>query len=330
MRPSAELIVVPIPALKFLWFALGLVWLAGPSVLAAQPVRERLYTLGPGDQIIVRVPDLKEIPDDPVQVDPQGYISLPLIGRVEARGKTLDQLEAELKQILRKYLKDPEVTVAISEFRSQPVSVFGAVQRPGVIQLHGPRTLWEVISEAGGLTNDAGATVKIMRRLEEGELPLPGARIDESGRYSVAEIDVKSVIEMTNPEQNILVRPHDVITVSQANIVYVVGRVQKPGGFVTKGSLSVLEALSLAGGFAPNAAPTKARILRRKPGTDERIEIAINLKDLLKGKIEDMTLKPDDILFVPYSGFREFSRQAAAASLAVATGIAIYRVGLDR
>lgn len=311
------------------WWA-GWVLLLATSVAWGQPAQLSLYTLGPGDQIIVRVPDLKEIPDDPVQIDPQGYVSLPLIGRIEARGKTLEQLEGELKLRLRKYLKDPEVTVAISEFRSQPVSVFGAVQRPGVIQLHGPRTLWEVISEAGGLTNDAGATVKIMRRLDEGELPLPGARVDETGRYSVAEIDVKSVIEMSNPEQNILVRPHDVITVSQANIVYVVGNVQKPGGFVTKGSLSVLEALSLAGGFTPHAAPEKARILRKKPGSEERVEIAVNLKQLLKGKIEDMTLKPDDILFVPHSGFREFAGRAAAASLAVATGVAIYRVGLDR
>jgi polysaccharide export outer membrane protein len=288
---------------------------------------ERMYHLGPDDQIIVRAVDVEEFPDQPVRIDSRGSINLPLVGRVQAGGLTIAQLEGEIALRLGKFLHDPHVTVAIAEFRSQPVSVFGAVTRPGVMQLRGPMTLWEVISEAGGLKNDAGEKIKITRRLDQGPLSLPGARVDETGRFSVAEVDVRSVTEMTNPDENILMMADDVVSVSRANIVYVVGHVNKSGGFVTNGPLSVLEALSLAGGFKPNASSKKARILRLQPGLDQRRQIALNLKDVLRGKAEDVALKPNDILFVPHSTMQDIAGRAVTAALGVASGVAIWRLG---
>ncbi len=288
------------------------------------------YALGAGDKIIVRALDVEEFAAEPLLIDGGGEINLPLIGRVRAAGRTIDQLEREIAARLAKFLHEPQVTVSIAEFHSRPVSVFGAVEQPGVHQLQGPKTLWEVISLAGGLTNEVGDTIRITRRLEQGEIPLPNARVDKTGQYSTAEVDVRSILEMSNPEENILVMPHDVISVSRANIVYVVGNVQRGGGFVTRGKTSVLEALSLAGGLAPHAAAKNARILRVQPGTDERLQIAVNLKKVLNGEAEDIVLRPDDILWVPHSGLKEFTGRTLSAALAVASGVAIYRVGLDR
>lgn len=123
------------------------------------------YILGPDDQLMVRALDVAEFPDTPLRIDANGEINLPTIGRVEAGGKTIEQVEAEVALRLKRYLVDPQVTVSIAEFRSRPVSIFGSITRSGVVQLQGPKTLWELISESGGLKNDAGQSIKITRQL---------------------------------------------------------------------------------------------------------------------------------------------------------------------
>lgn len=299
----------------------------GPSRPAALKKRRPshgipAYTLGPGDKIVVRALDVEEFPNEPVLVDDRGTIDLPYIGRINVQGLTLDQVEAEVTRRLRKYVRRPDVTVSIAEFRPRPVSVYGAVERPGVVQLRGPKTLWELISDVGGFSNQAGDKIRITRRLDEGDLPLPNAQVDETGRYITAEISTRDVLEMTNPDTNIELMAHDVISVSIADVVYVVGHVHRAGGFVTNGSISVLEALSLAGGFQPHAAAKNARILRVKPGTDERLVIPVNLKKVLRGESEDMALKPQDILFIPHDSWKDFgTKMVIAATAAAATSV---------
>ena len=309
-----------------------LLFLLISTVLAAAE-KPQAYALGPGDKILIQAMDVDEFKpfeDHPLAIGETGDINLPLIGRIQAGGRTLDQLQAELTARLKRFLHDPQVTVSVAEFQSRPVSVFGAVDRPGVVQLEGPKTLWEVISLAGGLKSEVGDTIRITRRLDQGDIPLPGARVDESGSFSIADLDVRSVMEMTNPNQNILIRPNDVISVSKANIVYVIGDVSHAGGFVSTGKLSVLQALSLAGGPEPNAKIKEARILRLQDGTDKRFQIAVNLNRMLKGEAEDLSMRPDDVLFVPHDTWKDFSTRALSASLGILTGITIYRVGIDR
>ena len=134
------------------------------------------YILGPDDQVTLFVYDIEEISDKPMRIDMRGNLSLPLAGRLHAAGLTAGQLEAAIETRLRKFLKDPEVVVSITEFRSQPVSVLGAVTTPGVHQLEGHKTLFEILSMAGGLRSDAGNTVRITRNLEWGAIPLPGCQ----------------------------------------------------------------------------------------------------------------------------------------------------------
>jgi polysaccharide export outer membrane protein len=287
------------------------------------------YELGPDDQLLVWVSDAPEMSAKPVSVDLGGAINLPLIGRVKASGLTMEQLEAELTTRLKDYFFHPQVVVSMVEFRSQPVSVIGAVNQPGVHQLRGHKRLFEVLSMAGGVRNDAGYTVKITRTRQWGPIPLPGAAADSSGEFSVAEVKVKDIMSATNPEANILIRPNDVISVPRGELVYVIGNVTKAGGFVLaeQETITVLQALALAGGLAPQAAGQNARILSSEKGSATRVDVPVNVKNILAGKAQDVPLRADDILFIPTSASKKAAIRLAETALQTATGIAIFRSG---
>ncbi len=255
-----------------------------------------------------------------------GNIRLPMVGRVHAGGLTAEQLEIEIASRLKQFLKDPDVSVAITEFRSQPVSVIGAVKNPGVHQLQGRRTLIEILSTAGGLADDAGYSIKITRSLTQGPIPLKTARDDENHLYSVAEVSTQDLLSASVPEDNIQVLPNDVISVPRAETVYVTGTVMRPGGYVlkTKESLSVLQAISLAGGLDRFADTKQARILRAMEGTTDRKEINLDVKLILSNKAPDVPLIADDILFIPVSGTKKIAAKTIESAVQIGTGIAIY------
>jgi len=283
------------------------------------------YTLGPNDQITLSVADLDEISNKPMRIDMRGDLNLPLAGRIHAEGLTPDQLESELESILKKDLKDPHVVVTVSEFRSQPVSVLGNVVSPGVHQLEGRKTLFEMLSLAGGLRTDAGYSVKITRNLRWGRIPLPDAHDDSSGQFSVASVSVRNIMNGTIPAENIIIKPEDTITVPKADLVYVIGSVRRPGGYVMgqDQTVSALQILALAEGMDHTASGTRARVMRVVPGNPNRTEIAVNLDKLLRGKVPDMQLRSDDILFVPSSAAKTVMMRTADASTMLAQ-IAIY------
>jgi len=285
------------------------------------------YLLGADDQISVRIMEAQELADKPLRIDAEGFVELPLAGRVHAAGLTVEQLQSELRKRLETYIREPHVVVNIEEFRSQPVSVIGAVTNPGVVQLSGRKTLAEVLSMVGGLKPEAGNVVKITRRLEEGRVPVAGAKDDSSGQFSVAEINLRSIIEAKNPEQNIQILPNDVISVPRGQMIYVVGDVEKSGGFVLneRETMSVLQSVSLAGGLHPTAAPQNSRILRTAAGSTERTEIPVDVKKILTGKAADRQLQPDDILFIPSSRAQKMGVRALEAAIQLGTGVVIWR-----
>ena len=258
------------------------------------------YTLGPEDQISITALDMEEISKGGYRIDGEGYISVPLLGRVKAGGMTVEQFEAGLIDQLKTYVHDPQITVAVTEFRSQTVSVLGAVSKPGVQVLQGRKILVEVLSMAGGTLPDAGYSLKITRKVEQGELPLPKAALDPTGKFYVAEVNLNDILKSTKPELNIQVQPDDTISVPRGELVYVIGEVKKAGGYVLneKMTVSILKVLALAQGLTPVAAPKAAAILRERQGAS-RQEIPINLKDIMSGKTQDIALMPNDILFVP-------------------------------
>ena len=170
-------------------FAVGQVTLV-PRLPAAPE-----YVLGNGDLIAIHVTDLDDLPDKPIRIDPNGYIDLPLVGRIQASGLTLEQLKIELADKLTKYIDLPQISLNLSEGDSRPVTVVGSVNSPGVQQMQGPRRLIEVISLAGGLRPDAGSTVVITRQQKWGKLPFAEATVDLSEGISRVSLPLESLDE---------------------------------------------------------------------------------------------------------------------------------------
>ncbi len=315
------------PLAFFLILALALVCLAAQEANDPGNHADADYILGADDQILIRAMDATEISDKPVLIGTSGYISLPMVGHLRASGLTVQQLEAEVVLRLKSYIREPQVSVSIVEFRSQPVSVLGAVTNPGVVQLRGHKTLFEVISEVGGLKNDAGNSIKITRRKNNGPIPLPSAATDFTGQFSVAEVSVKSIVEGRNPQENIQVKPNDVISVPRAELIYVIGAVRRPGGFVLneREHISVLQALSMAEGLDRLASGSNARILRASDAALTRTEIPVDVNKILSGKTNDMPMLANDVLFIPTSATKSATLRSIEAAIQVGTGVAIWR-----
>ena len=286
------------------------------------------YVLGSGDQLSLKVQDMEDIPDKPIRVDPDGGLDLPLVGHMQAAGLTLAQFRAALVEKLRKYITDPQVSANLVDNQSRPVSVIGEVGQPGVHQLSGPRNLIEVISEAGGTKPEAGPRVILTRQTSRGPLPLSGAMVDETGRYSTASISLDDLMSSKNPAQNITILPNDVVSIPKGDVVYVVGSVQRPGGFPlqSRETISLLQAVSLAQGIKPDAAQGAAKILRQRAGSSGGTpeEIPVDVKRIFAGKAPDVPLRANDILFIPGSAARAGGRRVVDAIVQVATGVAIY------
>jgi len=284
------------------------------------------YLLGPDDQFVIHALDAEEINEKPVRVGSDGMISLPMIGRMKVAGMTIEQVEDELKKRLQSYLQHPEISVSVHEFRSQTVSVIGSVKNPGTIQVRGQKRLVEILSLAGGIADDAGHSLKITRQRQWGPIPLPNSSIDSTGQFNIAEVNLKTLIDAETPEENIPVMPNDVISIPRGELVFVIGDVKKSGGVVLKRQdrITVLQALSLAEGLERTASPKKARILRSTPGAVKRTEEPVDLKAMLAGQANDVTLSADDILFVPGSKSRTGLLQTLQAVSAVAVTIAVW------
>jgi polysaccharide biosynthesis/export protein len=287
------------------------------------------YLLGPDDQLEISEPELAElaVANKPTRIDGDGNIQVPLVGRVHVSGLTVQQVEQELDQVLSKYIRHPRVAVNVTEVRSQPVSILGAVNTPGVHQVQGHKTLLEMLALAGGIRSDAGYSIRITRHLEWGCIPLPKAELDASGQFSVAEVNLKKIMEAENPEENIQILPHDIVSVPKAEMVYVIGEVKRSGGFVLgeHQSMSVLQALSLAEGLNGTADTRHARILRLKPNADQREEMSVDVKDVLRGKKSDIPLRGNDILFIPGSTGKKAALRTIEAAIQTGTGFAIWR-----
>lgn len=179
---------------------------------------------------------------------------------------------------------------------------------------------------ADGLRQDAGPRINISRQIAYGAIPLPTAKTDATGKFSVAEVSVKDLLAGRNPSENIPIFPHDVVTVPAAEAVFVMGAVRKPGEIALKDnpSISVLQALASAEGLGLTPAPQNATIVRFVEGTPERKEIPVDLKKIQEGKAEDIAMRPKDILYVPQSGPKKAGARALEAAIQAATGMAIW------
>jgi polysaccharide export outer membrane protein len=278
------------------------------------------YVLGPNDQFLVRAPNAEEINEKPFRIDAEGNINMPLLGRIHAAGMTVQELEADLVKRLGDYVRSPQVIISMVQFRSSPVFFVGAFKNPGIYPLQGTRTLVEMLTAIGSIQPNASRRLKVTRRAEYGPIPLPNAVEDPVKKVSTVEISLGSLRENVNPAEDILLQPYDMISVDRAEQVYVTGEVGKTGTFDLgeRESLSIAQALTMAGGFNRDALKGKVKILRPIIGTNRRAAINVDVKAIFEGKGNDIPLLPNDILYVPRSYSPVFWRTFGSLALSLA------------
>jgi polysaccharide biosynthesis/export protein len=351
----------------------------------------RDYVIGSGDLLGIQVFDVPELSRE-VRVSQTGTIAIPLVPvRLHVSGLTETQVELKIAEVLEAngLVSHPDVSVAVKEHKSKPITIVGAVPRPMVYQADRQVTLVEVLAEAGGISNDAGDTV-IITRLETDQvahseppaiglsdaMPTPApeaasnsapsapssalpplasdslapeatARAAASSSSNSAPgktsevpdpvpppvantitVNLNRILETGDTSSNIELQPGDVVTVPHAGIVYALGAVTRPGGFVVsndRGQLTTLKLLSLAGGL-DHAAKSDRAVIVRRDGNGQQRQVDVDLKKVLKFEAEDVRLQPSDILYVPKSAAKQALLKTAELSVAIGTGVAIYRL----
>lgn len=273
--------------------AVGLFLMMGAALAAQQPASTE-YRIGPKDLLEITALGVTEINKLVVRVSEDGKITLPLAGEVDVNNLTQSEVEKKLIQILgEKYLINPQVTVFILEYKSKRVHIVGAVEKPGPYELLGRQTIMSIISQAGGMTRDAGTEIIVIRQLPDGS----GTSI----RISIDDLFVKGDAKL-----NVTLEPDDIINipVDKVVVIYVFGQVKNPGALQVKRSNipTLTQAIAQAGGFSDRAAKSGIKI-RRKNAAGKEIEISVNVKNILKGKAKDIPLMENDTVYVPESLF---------------------------
>jgi polysaccharide export outer membrane protein len=273
-----------------------------PTQLPDDSIRPN-YVLGASDQILIRAPEADEINEKPFRIDAEGNVNLPMVGKIHAGGMTVQELEADLVRRLREFIRNPQVIITVVQFHSEPVFLVGAFRAPGIYALQGRRTLIEMLSSVGGLQPNASRRIKVTRHLEYGPIPLPNAVVDTDRQISTVEIGLGSLRENVNPAEDIVLEPFDVIAVERAELVYINGEVGKVSAIELgeRDSISIVQALTLAGGMGKEADRGKVRILRSIANTTRRAAIEVDVQRIFDGKDNDFPLLANDVLFIPRS-----------------------------
>jgi polysaccharide biosynthesis/export protein len=344
------------------------------------------YIIGSGDTLSIDVFDIKELSRD-VRVSQTGTIGLPLVPvRLQVKGLTETQVEQKIAEVLQAngLVSHAEVSVAVKDRKSKPITIVGAVPHPMVYQADHPVTLLEVLAEAGGVANDAGDAVIVTRPTSEqedsseapaisnddvipppkpNEIPASGdsAALPSPAITSVAPVrpaaeskppstsvaakdapvpaeppvlsntitvNLSELMESGDATNNIVLQAGDIVTVPHAGIVYVLGAVGRPGGYVLandRSQMTTLKMLALAGGLNRTAKSDHAVIIR-KDNQGQQHEQTVDLKKIVERKTEDVRLQPSDIVYVPDSTGKQALIRASEIALSVGTGVALYRI----
>jgi polysaccharide biosynthesis/export protein len=264
------------------------VLLAGPPPSAASNASgQGPYRLGAGDRLTLAVFGHDDMKQD-LEVLTDGTVVLPLLGVLPVAGRTLADVRSEMESRLKDYLVDPQVTLDIKEYRSQPVNVVGEVKNPGQYYLKGPTTLVDIIAMAGWMTTDAGSEVMITRH-ETGQ--------DKSVQIRQILIGKEELVGSGTKHNNPLVQAGDVVTVGPKEFFYIRGEVSKPGRYPLQDHPTLMKAISIAEGLTPYARKKGIELIRTTNGVQTKT--VVDLKAVEEHKIEDIPLLADDQILVP-------------------------------
>ncbi|MCI0664614.1 MAG: polysaccharide biosynthesis/export family protein [Acidobacteria bacterium] len=308
------------------------------------------YRVGPGDLLDIRVFGRPELNRE-ARIGNQGYIRLPFLDEIRVACLTESEIAVLITEKYKKYLRDPQIDIFIKEYKSQPVAVIGSVEKPGRFQLQRRVRLLDLLTFAGGPTKNAGGAIQIIRGLttefcesgsmnqDIGAARTPPAGIVPTNSTGVSNIPDQKSLEASveqgqavllsyrlkdtllgNPEFNPYVKSGDVISLPETEQVFVIGGVVKPGPVSIRGTLTLMQAIGNAGGFAVDASKGSVKVVRTEPGTNQRKEMAYNINDIQKKRAEDIILQANDVIDVPTS----LAKSSARSLLTVGIGALMY------
>ncbi len=272
------------------------------SVLSAKRTSSKDYRIGPDDLIEVNVFEDEKL-NKTVRVSSQGNVSLPLIGVLRVKGLTGSEMEKEIRDLLaEKYLQDPHVSIFIKEYHNQRISMMGAVTKPGVYDVTGEKTVLDLLSLAGGIRDDAGKMLFLIRPPSmDGDGSKKGKEPEaESAKTFTAELE--ELLIKGDLSLNFTLEHGDVINIPPAGKVFVGGLVQRPGGFTMDKAMTLSQAIAVAGGMSTKADGTETRIFRYSGRGDQKEVLTFNAYAIEKGQTSDPYLQENDVIFVPRSG----------------------------
>ncbi|MDX6611678.1 MAG: polysaccharide biosynthesis/export protein [Blastocatellia bacterium] len=277
---------------------IGLGTAAAAQTVATAPQDDR-YRIGPGDVLDIRILNRPQLSRDAVRVEGNGMIRMPLIdSEIRATCRSEGELAKEIAQGYLKFYRNPQVDVFIKEYHARQVAVMGAVIEPARFEMKQRYRLLDLLSYAKGPSDKAGQIVNIVRGPKMSVCEGQAADVDDGDALlSVRLSDTMSGLERANP----YVRAGDIITIPEADQVYVVGNVYTPKTLPLKEPMTVSRAIAMAGGPLQDSKTSRIKVLRQEPGTGAKTELYVDLGAVAKKRAEDLMLRPNDIIEVPTS-----------------------------
>jgi polysaccharide export outer membrane protein len=259
--------------------------------LLANPLLSKEFVIGAEDVVEVRVWKNEDL-DRTLQVSNEGAVTLPLVGKVQAAGLSVFEFQTLVeKKLARSYIVSPQVSVRLLEIRSKKVFVLGEVNEPGSYKIKGSTHLLEVISEAGGFTENAGRVVTIMRPKVSAKKNAPISK-NKLTHGKIIQVDLMDQLTLTGQSKNLIIYGGESIFVDKMARIFVTGEVKKPGEIKWEKGLTIRQAISLAGGITRRGAPKRTKLIRTENGTEQ----------MIKPKMTD-SVRPNDIIRIPESYF---------------------------
>jgi polysaccharide export outer membrane protein len=280
------------------------------ATAVASSEADNRYRIGAGDVLEIRVFNRPQLSRDAVRVEGNGMIRMPLIeGEVRAACLTESELAQEIGRRYLEYQRNPQVDVFIKEYNSQPVAVIGAVNSPGRFQLQRRVRLLELLAFAGGPAERAGRTVQVIHNSPPLLCELP-ASSSPAGNSAISEMSTYRLNSLLQGDlqANPFIRPGDIVTITEAEQVFVVGNVLKPSTIPLKEKITVSQAIAMAGGTMPDTQMDRVRIIRQEAGRNNKTEIIVDLKAIRSQRAEDVALQANDIVEVPTASGKRFLR----------------------
>lgn len=278
---------------------------------------EARYRIGPGDVLDVKILNKPQFNREGVRVNQRGTIRIPLLKEeVRAACQTEEELEVVITDLLKEYVLDPQVTVQIREYLSEPVAVLGAVRLPSRFQLHRRVRLLDLLTYANGPTENAGRTIQVVHTEPDAACSHPASEAEpDSPERLSSQIDYYKLEDtLQNDEKaNPYMRPGDVVSIAPADQVYVIGNVIRPTTIALTEAMTVSRAIAMAGGTALDTQKTKIHLMRQIPGKPDKEDILIDLEAINRRKAPDVLLVANDIVEVPAAGGKRFLRSLLGA-----------------